>query len=321
MTEEKIEVSAERKNKNDQNVDGKHMPIMLVESLELLDLKPGNIVVDCTVNRGGHSAEFAKRIGASGVLVCIDLDSDALREAEENINDIFANNIKNKPSIHYICSNFANIKNILEELNINKVDAVYADLGISSQELDISGRGFSFMRDEPLLMTFKSKITEEDVTAKDIVNSWSQVTIADILFNFADEKYSRQISKAIAESRRKKDIETTFELIDIIKKSVPFYYQKGKSHFATRTFQALRMATNMEIDSVITLIQSLKDVLKENGKVGFITFHSTEDRIVKVNMKETGLTPINKKVIEATHEETRHNPRSRSAKLRFYTNN
>lgn len=305
-----------RRNTEDQNIDGKHIPILLKESLELLDLQKGQIVIDCTLNRAGHSIEFLKAVGENGKLVGIDLDSEALKEAEENLTKI------NKSFI-LVNDNFANIENILQNIGIEKVDAVYADLGLSSQELDTSGRGFSFLKDEPLLMTFKSEPTEEDLTAKDIVNDWLEETIANIIYNFADEKYSRRIAKAIVESRKKKEIKTTFGLVEIIKESVPIYYQKGhlegRSHFATKTFQAIRMAVNSEIDSITKLLEASKKVLKENGKLGIITFHSTEDRIVKVKAKEIGLKPINKRVITASQEEIKFNPRSRSAKLRFYT--
>ena len=336
-----MQASIIKNNPNDKNVDGVHMPILLKESLELLDLKEGDIVVDCTLNRAGHGVEFAKKIGANGILIGIDLDNGALKEAKENIDKAFDGDKnlveKNKPKIFFVNDNFENIEKILERLSLEsgldlrKVDAVYADLGISSQEIDVSGRGFSFMRDEPLLMTFKSEVGGDDLTAKEIVNHWSQDNIADILFNFADEKYSRRIAKNIAEQRKKSTINTTFELVDIIKSSVPIFYIKSRGHFAAKTFQALRMATNRELDSIINLIKSFKNILKESesgierdgtrfgGRAGIITFHSTEDRIVKNTAKEENLNSINKKVIEATRQEEIDNPRSRSAKLRFYS--
>ena len=333
MKEKKLEiiekVKISRKNLKDQNIDGKHMPILLKESLELLDLKPGQIVVDCTVNRAGHSIEFAKKIGKGGMLICIDLDADALKEAKENIDKAFEQDeklgldkksrLEHKPQIYFVCDNFSNLENILSDLKIEKVDVIYADLGISSQELDISGRGFSFMRDEPLLMTFKSNIEQGDLTAKDIVNTWKENSIADIIYSFADEKYSRKIAKSIVDNRKRREIETTFELVKAIKMGVPLFYQNGKTNFATKTFQALRMATNRELDSIIGLIKSLKSTLKESGKACFITFHSTEDRVVKMTTKEEGLHPLNKKIIEASRQEEVSNPRSRSAKLRAYT--
>lgn len=324
-----------RKNTNDKNIDGEHLPILLEESLELLQLNKGQVVIDCTVNRAGHSQEFAREIGKNGTLICIDLDNDALLEAKYILENFAKYNSSEIPNLIFVNDNFANLENILEKLEqensnsekfINKIDVIYADLGLSSQELDISGRGFSFLRDEPLLMTFKSQesLTPDDITAEYIVNNWEEETLASIIYNFADEKYSRKIAKAIVDKRENKDIKTTFELVEIIKESVPIYYQKGhlegRSHFATKTFQALRMAVNSELDNIITLLQSSKKVLKENGKIGIITFHSTEDRTVKKTAKELGFSPINKKVIIAGETELKNNPRSRSAKLRVYQN-
>ncbi|MDQ5957441.1 MAG: rRNA (cytosine1402-N4)-methyltransferase [Patescibacteria group bacterium] len=304
------------KNNNDTNVDGQHIPILLKESLDLLQLQKGQVVVDCTLNRAGHAREFLKAIGQEGKLIGIDLDKEAILEAKDNLSLISNNYV-------LMNDNFANLEQILSSLEILSVDVIYADLGLSSQELDISGRGFSFLKNEPLLMTFKSVIEEEDLTAEYIVNNWGEDTLADIIYNFADEKYSRRIAKSIVEARKIKEIKTTFDLIEIIKGSVPIYYQKGhqegRSHFATKTFQALRMATNQEISNIITLLETSKKVLKSGGRLGVITFHSTEDRMVKKTAKDLELIPINKKVIIPGEEEIKKNPRSRSAKLRVYT--
>jgi 16S rRNA (cytosine1402-N4)-methyltransferase len=312
--------------KLDKNEAGKHIPIMLKECTEGLDIKPSDIIVDCTVNRGGHAKEFVKKLGKGGVLICIDLDAKALKEAEENINlELTSANIlkDSKPKIFYVNNNFSNLEAILKELNIEKVDKIFADLGISSQEIDISGRGFSFMRDEPLLMTFKVEegITEDDTTARDVVNYWGEESIANILFNFADERYSRRIAKGIVEARKVKSINTTFELVEIIKASTPFAYHKLKTNPATRTFQALRMAVNDEIGAVIKLLNSISGILSENGRFVVLTFHSTEDRIVKHTARDLGLKQVNKKAIIAEREEVRENVRSRSAKLRIYEKN
>lgn len=257
-----------------------------------------------------------KAIGQEGKLIGIDLDKEAILEAKDNLSLISNNYV-------LMNDNFANLEQILSSLEILSVDVIYADLGLSSQELDISGRGFSFLKNEPLLMTFKSVIEEEDLTAEYIVNNWGEDTLADIIYNFADEKYSRRIAKSIVEARKIKEIKTTFDLIEIIKGSVPIYYQKGhqegRSHFATKTFQALRMATNQEISNIITLLETSKKVLKSGGRLGVITFHSTEDRMVKKTAKDLELIPINKKVIIPGEEEIKKNPRSRSAKLRVYT--
>ena len=291
-----------------------HIPVLLHESIEGLQLKPGGTYVDCTTNRAGHSIEIAKVIGEDGVLICIDLDQDALTEAREVLEKV-----KKSPKIHYIHSNFRHIASILSDLKIEHVDGILADLGLSSQELDDSKRGFSFRFDEPLLMTFESKPDEGVTTAYDIVNFWSESTIADILFGFSDETYSRRIAHAIITKRAESPIATTFQLLDIIASAVPAMYRHRKTHFATKTFQALRMATNDELGSINDLLEALPNVLASNGRACIITFHSTEDRIVKHGMRahEDTLRMISRKAIIPTDEELRENPRSRSAQLRI----
>jgi 16S rRNA (cytosine1402-N4)-methyltransferase len=204
-------------------------------------------------------------------------------------------------------------------LKLTHVDGILADLGLSSQELDESGRGFSFRFDEPLTMTFDAKPTEDMTTAYDIVNLWSESTIADILFGFSDETYSRRIAKNIVEERETNEIKTTFQLLAIISRSVPAVYRHRKTHFATKTFQALRMATNDELGSINELIESLPNVLASNGRACVITFHSTEDRIVKHGLRAhlDTLRPITKKAIVPGDEELKTNVRSRSAQLRI----
>ena len=188
-----------------------HIPVLLNESISGLNIRAGGIYVDCTTNRGGHSVEMAKLIGKDGVLICIDLDQVALEEAREVIEKI-----ENCPKVHFIQSNFRYLSSILKDLKIAHVDGILADLGVSSQELDDSGRGFSFRFDEPLLMTFSSKPDEDVTTAYDIVNCWSESTIADVLYGFSDERYSRRIAGAIIKKRDVAPIKTTFELVDII---------------------------------------------------------------------------------------------------------
>jgi 16S rRNA (cytosine1402-N4)-methyltransferase len=291
-----------------------HIPVLLHESIEGLNIKEGGIYVDCTTNRGGHSQEIAKRIGKEGVLVCIDLDQDALAEAREVLEKI-----KDAPKIHFIHSNFRHIAAILKDLKIAHVDGVLADLGLSSQELDESKRGFSFRFDEPLIMTFDARPEEDMTTAYDIVNFWSESTIADILYGFADETYSRRIARRIIEQREIKEIKTTFELVDIIAQAVPALYRYKKTHYATKTFQALRMATNDELGSIRDLIEALPNILASNGRGCIITFHSTEDRIVKHALRalEETLKMINRKAIMPSDEEIKENPKSRSAQLRI----
>lgn len=291
-----------------------HIPVLLQESLNGLAIRKGGIYVDCTTNRGGHSIEIAKQVGKKGVLICIDLDQEALNEAKKQLAKL-----KDSPTIHFVHSNFRHLSSILKELKIDKVDGVLADLGISSQELDDAKRGFTFRYDEPLLMTFDSKPGKDTLTASDIVNSWSEESLADIFYGFADERYARRIARAIVKYRVGKEITTTFQLLDIISSSVPALYKNKKTHFATKTFQALRMATNDELGSIKDLINSLPDVLQQEGRASIITFHSTEDRIVKQELRARKdlLTPVTKKPIIPTKEEIQNNPRSRSAQLRI----
>lgn len=293
---------------------GGHKPVLLSESIEGLSLKKGGVYVDCTVNRGGHSMEIAKAIGKDGTLICIDLDQDALRDAKERLESL-----KRGPTFHFVQSNFRYIETILKKLGIDKVDGLIADLGISSEELDSSKRGFSFRFDEPLKMTFDANPPEDAVTAQDIVNSWSESTIADILYGFADEQYSRRIAYAIIEARKEKAITTTHQLVSIIERAVPVMYRHRKTHFATKTFQALRMAVNDELGSIGDLLKVLPEVVNHGGRVCIITFHSTEDRVVKQGIRAMpdAFVMINKKAIMPTDEEAKENPRSRSAQLRI----
>lgn len=291
-----------------------HLPVLLHESIEALVLRRGGTYVDCTTNRAGHSLEIAKQIGKEGTLVCIDLDQIALAEAKEKLDQL-----ENKPTVHFVHSNFRHLKSILSDLSIEQVDGVLADLGLSSQELDSSGRGFSFRFDEPLQMTFHAAPTEDMVTAYDIVNSWKEETIADVIYGFSDEKYARRIAKRIVDARVRGKIETTLQLVDIIASAVPQPYRHMRAHFATKTFQALRMAVNDELGSIQELIQSLPDVLNVGGRAVVITFHSTEDRIVKQSFRSLPdqLKIINKKAIVPSGEELESNPRARSAQARI----
>ncbi len=291
-----------------------HIPVLLKESIDGLVIKKGGTYVDATTNRAGHSVEIAKLLGKKGTLICIDLDQTALASAKRKLKDI-----KNAPEIHFVHSNFRHIKEILRKFEINQIDGILADLGLSSQELDDSGRGFSFQKDEPLQMTFDAHPDEDTTTAYDIVNFWSESTIADILYGFADETYSRRIARAIVSHRENKTIKTTKELVDIIAGAVPAIYRHRRTHFATKTFQALRMAVNDELGSINDLIEALPEILKTEGRACFITFHSTEDRTVKQGLraKLDVLTPITKKAIIPTDDEINLNPRARSAQLRI----
>lgn len=296
-----------------------HIPILLKESIDSLNLKEGDMVVDCTTNRGGHSLEISKRIGKNGNLICLDLDGQALKEAQVFLKSELKDN---SPNIFFVNENFRNIKKVLKDLKFEKIDGLMADLGVSSQEIDESGRGFTFQKNEPLYMTLQDKISEDTLTAEKIVNTWDEENLADIIYYYGDERFAKRIAKNICLERKNKEIKSTFDLVEIIKKSVPEKYKHQKIHFATKTFQALRITVNDELRAEEELVQALPEILKENKRASFLTFHSGEDRVLKksVNLLKDELRFIkfdNKKnFLEPEKKEIFENPRSRSAKLR-----
>lgn len=290
-----------------------HISVLLKESIEGLNLKDNSVVVDATFGGGGHTREILKNFKNVKV-IAFDSDGDALKRAEKNITGY-------KDRIIFKNLNFKDIKKGLLEENIEEVDGILFDLGISSDQLDQVERGFSFLRDEKLLMTMKENPNEEDLTAYEIVNTWEESSLADIIYGYGEEKYARRIARNIVEARKEKPIETTFDLVNIINSSVPIKYQKGKIHPATRTFQAIRIAVNDELRVLAEGLQNALEVIKKDGRISVITFHSLEDRIVKNffrdNAKEGKLVLINKKPIVPSLEEIKNNKRSRSAKLRI----
>lgn len=291
-----------------------HISVLKDESIDGLAIKKSDIIIDGTLGGGGHTYEMIKRFGPSIKIIGLDLDLDAKARTEEVIGDTRADFI-------FVNSGFQDIDKVLKDLKIESVNGILLDLGISSFQLEVAGRGFSFLKDEPLLMTMKKEPTEEDLTAKDIVNTWEEESIADIIYGFGEEKYSRKIAKKIVEARREKDIETTFDLVKIIGDAVGGHYKGLRIHPATRTFQALRIATNSELSNLEKVIEKGFMCLKKGGRMSVITFHSLEDRIVKrafVELREKGEASIvTKKPIIPTEEELKINPRSRSAKLRL----
>lgn len=292
----------------------KHISVLLNETVDGLAIKASDIIIDGTLGGGGHTKEIVRRFGSSVKVIGLDLDSDAMHRAADNISTMDHDTV-------FKIAGFQDLDKILDELNIPKVDKILLDLGISSFELDIGGRGFSFLRDEPLLMTMKKNPTDEDLTAKDIVNYWEEENIADIIYGFGEEKYSRIIARAIVEARKEKEIKTTFDLVKIIDDCVGRRYKGQKIHPSTRTFQALRIATNSELTNLENVIKKGFERLSAGGRIAIISFHSLEDRIVKkafVNLKnENKALLVNKKPIIPTNEEIKENSRSRSAKLRI----
>ena len=288
-----------------------HTPVLLKESIDNLNLKPGQVLLDGTLGGGGHSAYAIQKYGVR--VIGLDLDSDAEARARKAIGD------DTKLSFYNI--GFQDLDIVLAKEGITEVDGIILDLGVSSFQLDDADRGFSFRRDEPLLMTLQKEPTADDTTASDIVNSWGEENLADIIYGYGEEKYSRRIARAIVEARALGEIKTTFQLVSIIEGAVPAVYRRGRIHPATRTFQALRIATNNELGNIEHGLAKGFVALKPGGRMAVISFHSLEDRIVKrffaLKKEVAEATLVGKRPIVPTEEELRDNPRSRSSKLRI----
>ncbi len=291
-----------------------HVSVLLNESIDGLDIKAGDTIIDATLGAGGHSSEIARKFGDNVSIVGFDLDGDALKLAKNNIKEVGGKLIP-------IQANFRKMETACEKNGISKVDGVLFDFGISSMELGESGRGFSFKYDEPLLMTLQNPIESDTLTARDVVNSTRENELADIIFKFGEERFSRQIANAIIVARRKMKIESTFQLSRIIEDAVPNFYKKGRINPSTKTFQALRIFVNDELGAITEGLENAWDILEKDGRIVTITFHSLEDRIVKNffrdKAKEGIAQVLTKKPITPTREEIKINPRSRSAKLRI----
>ncbi len=303
----------------------KHKPVMLKQCIEGLKIKPDGIYVDGTLGGAGHSIEIAKKLSKSGMLIGIDRDTEAI-EAAKNKLDQFSN-------VKYIHGNHDDIKNILKEIGIDKVDGILLDLGVSSYQLDEKNRGFSYLGENTLDMRMDKN---QDLTAKDVINTYEEKTLAQIIYEYGEEKFSRQIARNICLERKEHPIETTKQLVDIIEKSIPKSKQKD-GHPAKRTFQAIRIEVNNEIKPLYHTIEECIDVLEERGRLCVITFHSLEDRAVKkafIAAKGKCTCPadlpycvcgakslgkiITQKPITAEKEEIQENSRSKSAKLRIF---
>ncbi|MBE6047749.1 MAG: 16S rRNA (cytosine(1402)-N(4))-methyltransferase RsmH [Clostridium sp.] len=302
----------------------KHVSVLLNECLENLAIKKDGIYVDCTLGGAGHSSHILKKLSEDGMLIGIDQDTDALKAAKERLKDY--DNVK------YVHNNFYNIDNILEELEIEKVDGILMDLGVSSYQLDEGERGFSYMKDAPLDMRMNR---DNDFSAYDVVNKYSVDELFRIIKDYGEEKFARRIANFIVERRETKDIETTLELVDIIKDAIPAKARREGPHPAKRTFQAIRIEVNGELRILNKAIEDGVKRLNKGGRMAIITFHSLEDRIVKLKFRELadpctcpkdfpicvcGKKPmvklVSRKAIDPTTEEIEENPRSRSAKLR-----
>jgi 16S rRNA (cytosine1402-N4)-methyltransferase len=288
-----------------------HISVLLHESIDGLALRPGMTIVDATFGNGGHSREILKRLNSDVKIIALDLDPTMLARGKENFKDA-------KDKIIFEEASFRDIDTVLAKHHVSEVQGVLYDLGLNSLLLEESNKGFSFQKEEPLIMTFSDNAV---FTAGDIVNDWSEETIANILYGYADERYARRIAKAICDSRREKPIKTTTELREIIFASVPAAYRHGRIHPATKTFQALRIAVNDELTALTESLKKSFAVLSRGDRIAAISFHSLEDKIVKhffKDLKENGQAIIiTKKPITPSKEELISNPRSRSAKLRI----
>lgn len=291
-----------------------HQSVLLHEIIGSLRPKAGDTIVDATFGGGGVSIEIAKATGAAGRVIAFDADASvferpALRE------------VKRYTQVTPVVANFREIAAELECLSIEKIDGIVFDLGLSSLQLEESGRGFTFQKDEPLMMTFNASPEKGDVTAEIIVNRWKEENIAAILKGFGEERYAKRIASAIQKARERGPLRRTGELLEVIQNAIPARYRRGRTHFATRTFQALRMATNDELSAIETAVTTIVPFLRPGARMAVVTFHSVEDRTVKHLLRSLERTDhlvktINKKPITPGESELAANPRSRSAKLR-----
>jgi len=291
-----------------------HIPVLTNEVIKNLNIQKDDIVFDGTVGHAGHAKEICLRLGREGKFIGVDSDSDAIKRAKEVL-------LKCKTEVILREGNFRNIDKTLSSVGEGKVNKIFLDLGTRMDQILNSERGFTFRKDEPLLMTFKKNPGSGDVTAFEILNEWEQENIKDILYGYSDEKYAKRISAAIVERRKKHPIETTLSLVTILEKVLPSRYKKGKIHFATKTFQAIRIAVNDEIGALKEGLKKGFDKLENGGRFAVISFHSVEDRVVKRFFREKYVQKkalrLTKKPIIPTREEARENPASRSAKLRI----
>ncbi len=302
-----------------------HVSVLLRECIEALNIKPDGIYVDCTAGGGGHSLEIVKRLTAGGRLIAIDRDEDALRAAGARLAD-YADRVT------FVHSNYAMLQSVLADLGIPKADGVLADLGVSSYQLDTAERGFSYMQDAPLDMRMDR---EQPLSARDVVNTYSEEELRRILYDYGEEKFARNIAANIVKRRSERPIETTLELAELVKGSMPKAAREGGHHPAKRTFQAIRIEVNAELSSIPPALDAAVHALNPGGRVAVITFHSLEDRLVKQKFaalssgctcprefpvcvcgKKPVVRVITKKPVTAGEDELEVNPRSRSAKLR-----
>ena len=293
-----------------------HKAVLLKESIESLHPRKGMVFLDGTFGAGGHSLALARELSDNITIIAIDTDGDSLEGASKDFASL------SKADLKSFNTNYRNFEEALENYGLVKVDAVLLDLGFSSDQMDESGRGFSFQRDEDLSMSLKTPVTENDLTAKEIVNDWDMENLRDIIRFYGEERYAEKIARQIEKERLTKRIETTGHLVDVIKQATPKSYHFKKIHPATKTFQALRIAVNDEIEALKEFLEKIGGYVKPEARLSIISFHSLEDRVVKNvfrDWEKIGLGKrITKKPITASETEIKDNPRSRSAKLRTF---
>ena len=307
------------------NIVFSHTSVLLFECIEALNIRDGYTYIDCTAGGGGHSLEIAKRMGKNSRLICFDRDKNAIAAASERLKDY-------KDQVTFINDNFSSIGKVVKELGITNLGGVLADLGCSSHQFDTPIRGFSYMHDAPLDMRMD---TDSPLSAYEVVNEYSEQRLKTIIFDYGEERFAPRIAAAICRHREISPIKTTHELTDIIKGAIPAAARVNGPHPAKRTFQAIRIEVNSELDAIEPLIKDATNALVPTGRIAIISFHSLEDRIVKQTYKSltSGCTcpkdfpicicgnkpkikDISKKPILPSEEELENNPRSRSAKLR-----
>ena len=304
-----------------------HTTVLLHETVDGLNVRPDGIYVDATLGGGGHASEVCRRLSGTGRLIGIDQDADAIKAAGKRLEGF-------GEKVTIIRSNYCDMKSKLHELGIDKVDGIVLDLGVSSYQLDTAERGFSYREDAPLDMRMDR---QQSISAMEIVNEYPQEELYRIIKEYGEERYARNIAKNICLAREEKKIETTFELVDIIRRSMPAKARNGKGHPAKRTFQAIRIECNHELDVLRQALDEMIDLLSDSGRLCIITFHSLEDRMVKLKFRQAEnpctCPPdfpvcvcgnvskgkvITRKPILPSQEELDANSRSKSAKLRVF---
>lgn len=287
-----------------------HIPVLEKEVIYYLDPKPNENFIDCTIGEGGHAAQILEKTAPEGKLLGIDWDEEQIKNCRLNLW-----HLKNR--LILVCDSYSNLKRIVQETKFENISGILLDLGMSSWHIEISGRGFSFRKNEPLDMRYSEKTK---LTAQEILNSWAKENLEKILQMYGEEKFAKKIVREIVEERKNRKIENTFQLVEIIRRATPKWYHRQKIHFATKTFQALRIAVNNELKNLKKVLPQALDVLESEGRIVIISFHSLEDRIVKkflkVKEREGKLKILTKKPISPSFEEIKNNPRSKSAKLR-----